>query len=259
MKAKLNYNLKQLNEKAWFSIHKQGAYTEYPSSDAIGFFKKINNKKRVKVLELGCASGNMQIFFRKEGFNSYGVDLSKDAINFAKLLLNNNNLSSKNLFCQDMTNLDNFKNNFFDIIFDYNSISCLPLYLMEKTFGEIKSKMKFFKSINKIKCLADYYKTINNPNNPTGGGILITNLYSKKTKVKNSRMINKNTLFVKSTGKTNNYVMTLFNFNEAKSLLNNVGLKIIHHEKHSMEIPNNNFSFEKYTFYCILSEAIPQS
>jgi hypothetical protein len=72
-------------------------------------------------------------------------------------------------------------------------------------------------------------------------------------------MINENTLFVKSTGKTKNYVMTLFNFNEAKSLLNNVGLKIIHHEKHSMEIPNNNFSFEKYTFYCILSGAIPQS
>jgi hypothetical protein len=40
MKSKLKNNLKRLNKKAWFSIHKQGPYTEWSSSDAIGFFKK---------------------------------------------------------------------------------------------------------------------------------------------------------------------------------------------------------------------------
>jgi SAM-dependent methyltransferase len=247
-----NLNLKRLNEKAWFQIHKQGPYTQYPSSDAIGFFKNIKNKYNKSVLELGCASGNMQVFFRKEGFDSYGIDLSKEAINFAKKLLKNNKLFNGHLFCQDMTDLHNQKNNFFDIIFDYNSISCLPLYLIEKTFDQINLKMKTFNSYNKIKNLTDYYKIINNPKNSRGGGgVLITNLYSKKTKIKNSRMINKNTIFVNSAGKTRNYTMTLFNFSEAKNLLNKKNFKIIHHEKHSLEIPSNNFYFEKYTFYCI--------
>jgi SAM-dependent methyltransferase len=169
MQTKLNYNLKRLNEKAWFSIHKQGAYTEYPSSDEIGFFKNINNKYNKSVLELGCASGNMQVFFRKEGFDSYGIDLSKEAINFAKKLLKNNELFNGHLFCQDMTDLHNLKNNFFDIIFDYNSISCLPLYLIEKTFDQINLKMKTFNNYNKIKNLTDYYKIINNSKNSRGG------------------------------------------------------------------------------------------
>ena len=66
-------------------------------------------------------------------------------------------------------------------------------------------------------------------------------------------MVNKNTLFVNSTGKTKNYIMTLFNFSEVKSLLNKKNFKIIHHQKHSLEIPENNFYFEKYTIYCILN------
>tara|TARA_B110000211_G_C13545798_1_gene321395 strand:+ start:151 stop:345 length:195 start_codon:yes stop_codon:yes gene_type:complete len=53
-------------------------------------------------------------------------------------------------------------------------------------------------------------------------------------------MINKNTLFVKSTGKTKNYVMTLFNFNEAKSLLNKTGFKIIR---------LNIFSISNFLYY----------
>ena len=64
-------------------------------------------------------------------------------------------------------------------------------------------------------------------------------------------MIGDSTLFVKSAGKAKDYIMTLFSFNQAQRIINKKNFKIIHHETHSLEIPNDNFYFEKYTFYCI--------
>ena len=40
--------IKKINYDAWKNTHKHGIYTEYPSSDAIGFFKKIKKKKIMK-------------------------------------------------------------------------------------------------------------------------------------------------------------------------------------------------------------------
>ena len=51
------------------------------------------------------------------------------------------------------------------------------------------------------------------------------------------------------TFKTKNFVMTLFNLNEAKKILKD--FKIIHYEIHKTKIPKSKYNFEKFTFYCI--------
>ena len=42
------------------------------------------DKKRLKILEVGCGTGANLSFFIEEGFNTYGIDGSKVAIKLAK-------------------------------------------------------------------------------------------------------------------------------------------------------------------------------
>ena len=232
--------IRKINYNAWKNTHKLGMYTEYPSSDAIGFFKKIKNKKNYKILELGCASGNMQVFFRKEGFKSYGLDFSNFAIKNAKKNLKKNRLKTNNLICRDMRNLADLKK--FNCIFDYNAMSCTDLESIKETLKEVKKIMKPIGDKHKINSLEKYYNIKHPPS------IFITNLYTRNTKIKGGKLINKNT-YILSAGKVDNYSMTLFNLKEAKKILKD--FKIIHYEIHGTKIPKDNFGFEKFTFYCI--------
>ena len=238
--------VQKLNMIAWEKTHANGLYTEYPNSDAIGFFKNIKQKKFYSILELGCGSGNMQVFFRKEGFKSYGLDFSNQAIKNAKKNLKKNKLKTNNLICQDMRTLKSFKN--INCIFDYNAISCTDYESIKDTILKVRNTLKVNKNINKINSLQDYFKYTNSHSSKNQVPIFITNLYSKNTKIMGGRLINSNTYYL-SAGKIKNYVMTLFNFQEAKKILKK--FKIIHYEIHKTQIPNRKFSFEKFTFYCI--------
>ena len=76
--------------------------------------KKILNKiplnNKYKILDVGCGTGNSLNFLYRKGFRSlYGVDLSPNMINKAKL--NNKN----KLFIASVEKLP-FKSNFFDIV-----------------------------------------------------------------------------------------------------------------------------------------------
>lgn len=236
----MDTKINKINYDAWKNTHKKGSYTEYPSSDAIGFFKKIKNKKNYKILELGCASGNMQVFFRKEGFKSYGLDFSIDAIKNAKKNLKKNKLKTNNLICRDMRNLADLKK--FNCIFDYNSMSCTDLESIKKTLEEVKKIMKPTSDKHKVNSLEKYHNIKNPPS------IFITNLYSRNTKIKGGKFLNNNT-YMLSAGKVKNYSMTLFNLKEAKKILKD--FKIICYETHGIKIHKNNYNFEKFTFYCI--------
>ncbi|MCP4050810.1 MAG: class I SAM-dependent methyltransferase [bacterium] len=66
----------------------------YPNEELLRFFgreffSKIDRNKRghIKVLELGCGSCSNLWMVSKEGFDSYGLDLSEEAVNLGQEML----------------------------------------------------------------------------------------------------------------------------------------------------------------------------
>ena len=55
-----------------------------PSEDSLYHAKKWEAEGARSILDLGCGLGRHAVFFAEKGFKVTAVDLSKDAINFAK-------------------------------------------------------------------------------------------------------------------------------------------------------------------------------
>ena len=73
------------------------------------------NKKKSRVIDIGCASGSQLINLVSLGFNQenlFGIDINKKDIAFAK-----KNYPLLNLSCQDATNLE-FESNYFDLTYE---------------------------------------------------------------------------------------------------------------------------------------------
>lgn len=77
------------NKQLWDNFyHKHKNIKKYPSEYFVRFvgrcFKDTDfkSRKNIKTLELGCAFGNNLYFIKNEGFDTYGCDISSDAISF---------------------------------------------------------------------------------------------------------------------------------------------------------------------------------
>ena len=69
--------------------------TLYPYDEVVTFIYQNKEKKRnIKILELGCGTGNNVIFFSEIGFDVYGIDMSKTAIDYCKKRLKEKNLKA---------------------------------------------------------------------------------------------------------------------------------------------------------------------
>lgn len=77
------------NEKT-YQKQKFGAQRRYPNEELIRFFastffkKKSNERKKTRILELGCGSCANLWMIAREGFDSYGIDISPAAIGLGK-------------------------------------------------------------------------------------------------------------------------------------------------------------------------------
>lgn len=60
--------------------------TRTPQGETLDFIKFLKKQgiEKGKVLDIGCGGGRHTILFAKYGFNSYGIDYSKTAIDLAK-------------------------------------------------------------------------------------------------------------------------------------------------------------------------------
>jgi SAM-dependent methyltransferase len=93
-------------------------------------YKLLKNKKRLKILEIGCSYGYLSYALKKEGHDVLGIDCSKKAINFAKL---NFGEYYKNVSIEKLS-----PNETFDII--------LAIEIME----HLKDPVKFIKKCNQL-------------------------------------------------------------------------------------------------------------
>jgi len=107
----------------------------YPNEELLRFFGSYYFtlspavRKQLRVLEVGCGSGANLWMIAREGFETYGVDLSSEGLALCEQMLSKWGVSAS-LKQGDMSVLP-YGNEFFDVIVDVFSSYCLP----EKPFG----------------------------------------------------------------------------------------------------------------------------
>lgn len=142
MKAK-SFNNKTLEE----NIYKQGRHlNKYPydlvvSIIARSFFQiPEKDRKKIKVLDLGCGAGNNAKFFAENGFDVYGIDASRVAIEISKNRFKDCKLTA-NFVQGDFLHLP-YEDNYFDIVLDRESLCMNNFEDVKKATQEAYNKMK---------------------------------------------------------------------------------------------------------------------
>lgn len=147
----------------WYEIsyraEKFAAQRLYPNEELCRFMGRTwfhlpyEDRKAVKILELGCGSGSNLWMLKKEGFDVFGIDLSSEAVQLSKEMLRHWGLSfseeetAEHLSVQDMTKLF-FPDGTFDTVLDIFSCFCLTKLGWDRCLSEttrvLKRGGKFF-------------------------------------------------------------------------------------------------------------------
>lgn len=129
----------------WEELYSEGKHlNKYPWDTIVTFifrnYSKFERKKDIKILEVGCGSGNNLWFAAREGFDVTGIDISESAINYAKNRFLNDGLRG-NFFVSSITELP-FESNSFDLIIDRAAITCLSNSEAKIAINEINRILK---------------------------------------------------------------------------------------------------------------------
>lgn len=119
--------------KSWYenSYGRLGfaAQRRYPNEELLRFFGRyyfpvpFEQRKNIRILEVGCGSGANLWMIAREGFDAYGVDLSAEGIKLCKSMLRAWGATAT-LNVASMTSCP-FPANFFDAVIDVFSANCL--------------------------------------------------------------------------------------------------------------------------------------
>jgi len=124
----------------------------YPNEELLRFMGRnffsvpLDERKNIKVLEVGCGSCSNLWMVAKEGFAAYGMDLSEKSLELGRLMLKKWNVQAQ-LSAGDMCLLK-YEGSFFDAIVDVFSSYCLEVKLfvsfLREAFRTLKSGGKLF-------------------------------------------------------------------------------------------------------------------
>jgi 2-polyprenyl-3-methyl-5-hydroxy-6-metoxy-1,4-benzoquinol methylase len=95
---------------------------------------------KMKVLDLGCGVGNNAKFLAENGFQVFGIDGSKTAIEICKTRFKKFGLKGE-FVCDNFSKLP-YKDDFFDLVIDRESLYSNDLPDMRKTLKEIHRTLK---------------------------------------------------------------------------------------------------------------------
>ena len=124
----------------------------YPNEELCIFFGrnffsiKKKQRKKIKILETGCGTcGNLKMISR-EGFSTFGIDFSNEAIKLSRKLFKKEKLNGS-FKVGDFTSME-YKSFFFDCIIDVFSSCTLDKYSGQEYIKEVsrvlKKRGKFF-------------------------------------------------------------------------------------------------------------------
>lgn len=121
-----SFKSKHLYDAKYF-LEKVDGYHEFKDFD--GSFEKlfprmkrnveiINLKHGEILLDVGCGRGEIVLYYRKLGFNAYGIDYSEDAIKLAKQKQNEMNIKGEIFYSAPFQDLPKiFPCEYFDVIY----------------------------------------------------------------------------------------------------------------------------------------------
>jgi cyclopropane fatty-acyl-phospholipid synthase-like methyltransferase len=143
------------NAQVWEKIFSSQAWGQYPESTIVRFlarnFANHPNRKEVKILELGAGPGVNLWLLTREGYSAFAIEFSPTAAEKAKQRLIKE--GTQELLCEIKVGdyfekLDEFKNDYFDAIIDYESLYCNPFArtqeIVKKAVAKLKKNGKFF-------------------------------------------------------------------------------------------------------------------
>ena len=132
-------------EKEVYSQNKQ--INKYPYGEFVSiFFNSLKfvsiekEKKNIRILELGCGTGNNIKFMSELGYDVYGVDGSKSACDIANKFLSKQGLSAT-IIESKFLKLP-FENHKFNIIVDREAMYCGDLNSIKQSWKEASRVLK---------------------------------------------------------------------------------------------------------------------
>jgi ubiquinone/menaquinone biosynthesis C-methylase UbiE len=131
----------------WNKIYQeQGFRAKYPDEYVVrfiagNFFKlSLEQRKKVKVLDLGCGPGRHVVFLAKEGFSANGIEGAPSAIKLCQDKINEEKLEAI-ATVGDFVKLP-YPDDHFDAIIDCCSIQHNQMTAVKQIFQEIKRTLK---------------------------------------------------------------------------------------------------------------------
>jgi len=116
----------------------------YPWSEIVSFIISLypdpNNRKDISILEVGCGNGPNLWFAAREGFNVFGIDSSRTAIDYAVDWFEKEKLNGEfrvGSFC----NLP-YSDQSFDVVIDRASLTLATLSGLSTALGECSRVLK---------------------------------------------------------------------------------------------------------------------
>lgn len=147
----MNENCKQFYDRS-YSDNGLDAQRKYPNEEFCRFMGRnffqepVSGRRNINILEVGCGSGANLWLLVKEGFETYGIDLSNESTKLIPQMLNNmlgrgRDYSNVHITCQDMTRTS-FESNIFDAVIDVFSSYCLTEELFNTYLDEMGRILK---------------------------------------------------------------------------------------------------------------------
>lgn len=123
----------------WREKYARGLAVRAPYDCVVSFvYRNLPAKRQrsdIRILEVGCGTGNNVWYLAREGFSLSGVDASPEAISYASERLREDKLSA-NLQVGDFTRLP-YPDNTFDLIFDRAALTNCGLSFARQAVAEI--------------------------------------------------------------------------------------------------------------------------
>jgi ubiquinone/menaquinone biosynthesis C-methylase UbiE len=118
----------------------------YPNEELLRFFGRnffnipLKDRKGVRVLEVGCGSCSNLWMIAHEGFEAFGIDLSRRSIELGREMLNHWSVTAQ-LTVGSMTELP-YEDGSFGVLCDIFSSNCLPIADFKKFLIEAHRVMQ---------------------------------------------------------------------------------------------------------------------
>lgn len=131
---------------SWDDLYKQERFKPvYPLDHIIRnvftqFPRDKDQRKKLRLLDLGCGAGRHVVFLAREGFQAYGTDLSMEGVLSAQEWLKSENLSA--VISQAEMSIQPFPDNYFDGIICVGVIYYNDIFGIKKTISEIHRILK---------------------------------------------------------------------------------------------------------------------